>query len=53
MELVRESAEGGHKMLLFSQFTSMLSKIEDRLRQEGISYYVMKVIHRRKACSPC
>ena len=42
MELVRESAEGGHKMLLFSQFTSMLSKIEDRLRQEGISYYVMK-----------
>lgn len=35
--LVKRSAEGGHKMLLFSQFTSMLELIRERLQKEGIS----------------
>lgn len=42
LELIRESTEGGHKVLLFSQFTSMLTKIEERLSSEGFSYYVLK-----------
>jgi len=42
MELLRESTEGGHKVLLFSQFTSMLAMIEEKLLEEGISYFVLK-----------
>lgn len=42
MELIRESTEAGHKVLLFSQFTSMLARIEDKLVREGFSYYVLK-----------
>ena len=39
MELLHNAVDGNHKVLLFSQFTSMLSIIEERLKQEGISYY--------------
>ena len=39
MELVAGAASGGHKVLLFSQFTSMLEIIEKRLRDEGIAYH--------------
>lgn len=39
IDLVRSAAEGGHKMLLFSQFTSMLELLEEDLRSEGIAYY--------------
>ena len=42
MELVREAADGGHKALLFSQFTSMLELIRHRLEQEGIPYYLLQ-----------
>jgi superfamily II DNA or RNA helicase len=42
MELLHESIEGGHKVLLFSQFTSILAIIEEKLVEEGISYYVLK-----------
>lgn len=41
MELIREAINGGHRILLFSQFTSMLSLIEDRLCDEGIAYYTL------------
>ncbi len=41
MDLVRNAVEGGHKILLFSQFTSMLEIIENRLKKEGISYYML------------
>lgn len=41
MELVRTALAGGHKILLFSQFTSMLSLIEEKLNEEGISYHVL------------
>ena len=33
--------EGGHKILLFSQFTSMLEIIEKRLKKEGMAYYIL------------
>lgn len=39
MQLVRTAVEGGHKILLFSQFTSMLDIIDRRLEYEGISRY--------------
>ena len=42
LELLREAADGGHKVLLFSQFTSMLAILEERLRQEGISFYTLQ-----------
>lgn len=41
MELIHTAIEGGHKILLFSQFTSMLEKLNKRLEEEGISYYYL------------
>lgn len=42
MELLDSSAKAGHKVLLFSQFTSMLSIIEKELQKRKISYFVLK-----------
>ena len=36
LELVREAVEGGHKILIFSQFTSMLDIIETHLQKMDI-----------------
>lgn len=38
MSLLPEMIEEGRRVLLFSQFTSMLSLIEDAVREEGIEY---------------
>lgn len=38
-DLVTNSIESGHKILIFSQFTSMLEILEDELRKEKIDYY--------------
>lgn len=37
-ELVREAVDGGHRILIFSQFTTMLQKIGQRLGQMEISF---------------
>lgn len=37
VELVRTALDGGHRILLFSQFTSMLDIIEGRLGREGVN----------------
>lgn len=42
MELVKNAVEGGHKVLLFSQFTSMLAEIEKALQKEGMQYYLLE-----------
>lgn len=42
MELLREAAETGHKVLLFSQFTSMLAILADALDREGLSYFLLQ-----------
>ncbi len=42
MELLREAAAGGHKVLLFSQFTSMLALLRERLEAERIPYYLLQ-----------
>ncbi len=39
MELVKNAIAEGHKILLFSQFTSMLEIIEKEFEKEGIAYY--------------
>lgn len=41
MDLVRNAINGGHKLLLFSQFTSMLDLIRAALEKEGIGYYLL------------
>ena len=41
IELFSNAVSAGHKILLFSQFTTMLSDLEGRLEQEGISYYIL------------
>ncbi len=38
MELLEEAKAGGHRVLIFSQFTSMLGLIAERLRQEEMTY---------------
>jgi hypothetical protein len=38
VRLLQEVAEGGHKALVFSQFTRFLALIRKRLEAEGISY---------------
>ena len=39
MDLVHSAMEGEHRILLFSQFTSMLDLLKERLGQEEIPYY--------------
>ncbi|MGB4439072.1 MAG: SNF2 helicase associated domain-containing protein, partial [Sedimentibacter sp.] len=41
MEIVKNSIENGHKLLIFSQFTSMLNIIEKHLRINFIDYYML------------
>lgn len=41
MELLINAVNGGHKVLLFSQFTSMLDRLAERLKEEGIGYYML------------
>lgn len=40
-ELVKSALDGGHRMLLFSQFTSMLEILQKRFDEEGIDYYTI------------
>lgn len=41
MEIIRESIESGHKILLFSQFTTMLEIISRQLGVEGIEHLIL------------
>ncbi len=42
LNLVETSVASGHKMLLFSQFTSMLDIIKQKLRERKIPFYVIE-----------
>ena len=42
MELCETMVENGHQILLFSQFTSMLERIEGRLRERGITSFTLQ-----------
>ena len=39
IELVKNAIDGNHRMLVFSQFTSMLAFLEEDLKKEKINYY--------------
>ena len=39
MDIVQRAIEGEHRVLIFSQFTSMLEKLEHDLTETGIAYY--------------
>ena len=41
MELIQNAVGGGHKILLFSQFTTMLEHLQKRLSAEDISFYTL------------
>ncbi len=41
IDLIMNAVEGGHKVLLFSQFTSMLDILCQRLKTENIPYYLL------------
>lgn len=41
IELIQNAVNGGHKVLLFSQFTSMLDRLAERLRDADIPYYML------------
>lgn len=41
MELIRGGVSAGNQMLLFSQFTTALERIGERLKGEGIAYYIL------------
>ena len=40
-ELLREAVDGGHRILLFSQFTGMLQLIRKMLDREGYRYFYL------------
>jgi len=42
IELIENSIESGHKLLVFSQFTSMLSLLEKQLKHKKIPYYLLE-----------
>lgn len=42
LELIRSAVASGHKVLLFSQFTSMLEVLRAQLVQEGITHFLLK-----------
>ena len=39
MDLIETAIDGGHRMLVFSQFTSMLELLEKELKDRNISYF--------------
>lgn len=39
IEIVKDAIASGHKILLFSTYTSMFDMIEEKLRQENIEYF--------------
>ena len=39
--MIKNAVEGGHKLLLFSQFTSMLDRLAERLKKEQIRYHML------------
>ena len=42
IELIHRAMDGGHRMLVFSQFVSMIELMEEDLKTEGIPY--LKII---------
>ena len=41
LDLIERAIDGGHRMLVFSQFTSMLALLSEDLRAQGIPFYTL------------
>ena len=41
MEVIENAIEGGHRILLFSQFTTMLDRIAEELSKRKITYFML------------
>ncbi len=41
LDLIRSAMDGGHRILVFSQFTSMLAMLENDLTDAGIEWYTI------------
>ncbi len=41
LDLIRSAMDGGHRVLVFSQFTSMLALLENELTDAGIEWYTI------------
>jgi hypothetical protein len=41
IQMIQNAVENGHKILLFSQFTTMLEELSLRLEKENISFYTL------------
>lgn len=41
LQLIQSAIDGGHRMLVFSQFTSMLDILQKKLDLSGITYYTI------------
>ena len=41
VEMIKSAVDSGHKILLFSQFTTMLDRLAARFKKEGINYYLL------------
>ncbi len=41
LELVESAIDGGHRILLFSQFTSMIAILQERLTERGVEFYTI------------
>lgn len=61
-ELIAEARESGHRLLIFSQFTTMLSHIAERLRRSFAHFYLdgatagltrMKLVREFNRGAPC
>ena len=42
LDLIQRAIDGGHRILLFSQFTSMLDIIRGKLIENGITHFLLK-----------
>lgn len=42
LEMITEAVETGHRVLLFSQFTSLLALLQQDLQKAGIPFYVLQ-----------
>ena len=52
LELIQSAIDGGHRTLLFSQFTSMLEILQERCEKAGIPYFVITgATQRKNGCS--
>ena len=41
IDLIKNAAESGHKLLVFSQFTTMLDRIADKLKQTDLPFFLL------------